>query len=79
MKFPLRISSANVTKSTFLEEILNGKLHFLCNELPVTEPLRLPCTQNLLHASQSCSVNGFIYSQRFVCMKQIENGNLTLF
>ena len=35
--FPLRISSINVTKSqfpadlvTFTEEILNGKLHFLC-------------------------------------------------
>ena len=34
--FPLRISSVNVTKSatanlvTFTEEILNGKLHFLC-------------------------------------------------
>ena len=33
MKFPLRISSVNVTKSvTFNEEILNGKLHFLCSE-----------------------------------------------
>ena len=33
MKFPLRISSVNVTKSlvTFNEEILNGKLHFLCS------------------------------------------------
>ena len=36
MKFPLRISSVNVTKSlvTFNEEILNGKLfiifHYLC-------------------------------------------------
>ena len=37
--FPLRISSVNVTKSavpadlvTFTEEILNGKLHFLCSE-----------------------------------------------
>ena len=37
--FPLRISSVNVTKSTvscnfftFTEEILNGKLHFLCCE-----------------------------------------------
>ena len=37
--FPLRISSVNVTKSavssyqmvTFTEEILNGKLHFLCS------------------------------------------------
>ena len=44
--FPLKISSANVTKSTgscgfrpqvpadfvtFTEEILNGKLHFLCS------------------------------------------------
>ena len=36
--FPLRISSVNVTKSavpadlvTFIEEILNGKLHFLCS------------------------------------------------
>ena len=27
--FPLRISSVNVTK--FTEEILNGKLHFLCS------------------------------------------------
>ena len=37
--FPLRIYSVNVTKSarncglvTFTEEILNGKLHFLCSE-----------------------------------------------
>ena len=36
--FPLRISSVNMTNSqfpadlvTFIEEILNGKLHFLCN------------------------------------------------
>ena len=36
--FPLRVSSVNVTKSafsldlaTFTEEILNGKLHFLCS------------------------------------------------
>ena len=32
MKFSIRISSVNVTKSnlvTFTEEILNGKLHFL--------------------------------------------------
>ena len=34
--FPSRISSVNVTKCptdlvTFSEEILNGKLHFLCN------------------------------------------------
>ena len=42
MKFPLRISSVNVTKSaettdlvTFAEEILNGKLHFLCSEIRV--------------------------------------------
>ena len=28
--FPLRISSVNV-KVTFAEEILNGKLHFLCS------------------------------------------------
>ena len=27
---PLRISSVNMTKSTFTEEILNGKLHFFC-------------------------------------------------
>ena len=39
--FPLRISSINVTKSAgncgfsqFTEEILNGKLHFLCSEGP---------------------------------------------
>ena len=39
MKFPLRISSVNVTKSakttdlvTFTEEILNEKLHFSCSE-----------------------------------------------
>ena len=37
MKFPLRVSSVNVTKSvgncgiTFAEEILNGKLHLLCS------------------------------------------------
>ena len=38
--FPLRISSLNMTKSTgncglgqFTEEILNGKLHFLCSEI----------------------------------------------
>ena len=37
MKFSLRISSVNVTKSTtadlvtFTEEILNVKLHFLCS------------------------------------------------
>ena len=33
MKFSRKISSVNVTKSdlvTFTEEILNGKLHFLC-------------------------------------------------
>ena len=37
--FPLRIFSVNATKSTgnanlvtFTEEILNGKLHFLCSE-----------------------------------------------
>ena len=36
--FPLRISSVNVSKAqfpadlvTFIEEILNGKLHFLCS------------------------------------------------
>ena len=32
--FPLRISSVNVTPAdlvTFTEEILNGKLHFLCS------------------------------------------------
>ena len=40
MKFPLKISSVNVTKSagtadlvTFTEEILNGKLQFLCSAL----------------------------------------------
>ena len=39
LSFPLRISSVNMTKSTvfcdlvtFTEEILNGKLHLLCNE-----------------------------------------------
>ena len=38
-KFSLRISSANVTKSTdadlaiFTEEIHNGKIHFLCSEM----------------------------------------------
>ena len=39
--FPLRISSVNVTKSagtadlvTFTEEILNGKLDFLCSRSP---------------------------------------------
>ena len=31
MKFPLRISSVNVDLVTFTEEILNGKLHFLCS------------------------------------------------
>ena len=33
--FPLRISSVNVTSDlvTFTEEILNGKLHFLCSAL----------------------------------------------
>ena len=32
MKFPLRISSVNVADLvTFTEEILNGKLHFLCS------------------------------------------------
>ena len=34
--FPLRISSVNVTKFadlvTITEEILNGKLHFLCSD-----------------------------------------------
>ena len=31
--FPLRISSVNVTKSaiSFIKEILNEKLHFLCS------------------------------------------------
>ena len=29
--FPLKISSVNVTKSAFTDEILNGKLHFLCS------------------------------------------------
>ena len=29
--FPLRISSVNVILVTFTEEILNGKLHFLCS------------------------------------------------
>ena len=40
ISFPLRISSVNVTKSaghadlvTFTEEILNGKLNFLCSLL----------------------------------------------
>ena len=40
MKIPLRISSVNVTKSkktidlvTFIEEILNGKLHLMCSEV----------------------------------------------
>ena len=31
MKFPLRISSVNMDLVTFTEEILNGKLHFLCS------------------------------------------------
>ena len=35
ISFPLRIAPVNVTKSvdlvTFIEEILNGKLHFLCS------------------------------------------------
>ena len=38
--FSLRISSANVTKSagnfglvTFIEEMFNGKLHFLCSDV----------------------------------------------
>ena len=41
MKFPLRISSVSVTKSlvTFNEEILNGKLHFLCSALFCDEKL----------------------------------------
>ena len=30
--FPLRISSVNVTKSAVTEEILNGKLRFLCSD-----------------------------------------------
>ena len=40
--FPLKISSVNVTKSEdadlaiFTEEILNGKLHFLCSEMFTT-------------------------------------------
>ena len=43
--FPLRISSANVAKPhltedlvTFTEEILNGKVHFLCNETRALVP-----------------------------------------
>ena len=42
--FPLRISAVHVTKSatdlvTFTEEILDGKLHFLCSD--VAECVRL--------------------------------------
>ena len=44
--FPLRILSVNVTKSavscglvTVTEEILNGKLHFLCSEIPENDKL----------------------------------------
>ena len=43
MKFPLRISSVNVTKSqfladlvTFTEEIHDGKLHYLCSDISVS-------------------------------------------
>ena len=43
--FPLRISSVNVAKPhltedlvTFTEEILNGKVHFLCNETHALVP-----------------------------------------
>ena len=33
MKFSIRISSVNVTDLvTFTDKILNGKLHFLCND-----------------------------------------------
>ena len=35
--FPLRLSSVNVTKSQFsAEEILNGRLYFLCSEVATT-------------------------------------------
>ena len=39
-RFPLRVSSVNVTICDHTEEILNGKLHFLCSEciyLPSSE------------------------------------------
>ena len=42
--FPLRISSVNMTKSylfTITEEILNGKLHFLCCDRWLTRFLTL--------------------------------------
>ena len=56
--FSLRMSSANVTKSTgnfglvtFIEEMLNGKLHFLCSDV---RGQSMKLLQNWLAAKIAC-------------------------
>ena len=59
IRFPLRISSVNVTKSAvstdlviFDKEILNGKLHFLCSVNTISAIIHcVPLTLNK-HLSQ---------------------------
>ena len=66
--FPLRISSVNVTTADLTEEILNGKLHFLCNDIHlVNRDFYHFCLIDLfviarLIADESCS------PWRFVCL-----------
>ena len=53
MRFPLRISSVNLRETAdlvrFTEEILNGKLHFLCSELLDRKTRKILTCNCLLH------------------------------
>ena len=77
--FPLRISSVTVTKSagnyayliTFTEEILNGKLHFLCSDT---------CKNNVFDNSffSQCllSMSIWFHANLITLTEQILNGKL---
>ena len=64
--FPLRISSVNVTKSattdlvTFTEEILNGKLHFLC----VSNTYKTNLTKLSSQLKHACRI--IFYEHKFI-------------
>ena len=75
VKFSLRLSSVNVTKTTFpadlvtvTEEILNRKLHFLCSEL-FKENLRHGCFWHSYHRTVKSTRVFFVWFRVFTCSR----------
>ena len=75
VKFSFRLSSVNVTKTTFpadlvtvTEEILNRKLRFLCSEL-FKENLRHGCFWHSYHRTVKSTRVFFVWFRVFTCFR----------